>query len=232
MRRYHTIRSGFAGSLSIILCLAEVGGSGPVAAQQVQTPEPEETKISDVPAQLVIPVRPLGDAEQALVNRDILQDSYITLQDGAVLSLREWILGNLNKSDVGVGMDDVQTRLFLGQVARAMTGDTRPMVGRAPVMHQTPQDYARFVGLDLKLAAGPFSSADPAVGAIGNSGGYTFGSALHSHDLMQVSFGTLQLSENPFSTAFDRVASEMRIRGRVLSKSAPIQSSGEGDDEG
>jgi hypothetical protein len=85
-------------------------------------------------APLVVPVYPRGmldkhksKAEDFQFGSD-LQDSYIIMQDGSVLSVADWILGGLKKNQVGAGMTDYESRLFLGQVARAMAGLDENMV--------------------------------------------------------------------------------------------------------
>jgi len=77
---------------------------------------------------LVVPVYPRGyKTEDAPISTD-LRDNYIILEDGSALSVADWILGGLNKGDVGIGMTDYQNRLFLGQVARAAVGMDEDLV--------------------------------------------------------------------------------------------------------
>ncbi len=80
---------------------------------------------------LNVPVYPRFDAKTQPVDIEGLRDSYIVLEDGAVLSLADWVLGSLDKSDIGVGMSDYQNRLFLGQVARAAVGMKQDLVYRS-----------------------------------------------------------------------------------------------------
>lgn len=100
--------------MMILCCLAAL----PVQAQQTEQP-------------LNVPVYPGFKKENRPVDIESLRDSYIILEDGAVLSLADWVLGSLEKSDVGIGMSDYQNRLFLGQVARAAVGMKQDLVYRS-----------------------------------------------------------------------------------------------------
>ena len=80
---------------------------------------------------LNVPVFPRFNPKAQPVDIDSLRDSYIVLEDGAVLSLADWVLGSLSKSETGAGMSDYQNRLFLGQVARAAVGMKQDLVYRS-----------------------------------------------------------------------------------------------------
>lgn len=77
---------------------------------------------------LDVPVYPKLKPIEGLKDIESLKDSFVILEDGAVVSLADWVLGSLTKSNVHTGMSDYQNRLFLGQVARAVAGLDENMV--------------------------------------------------------------------------------------------------------
>ncbi len=113
---------------------------------------------------LNVPVFPRFNPKAQPVDIDSLRDSYIVLEDGAVLSLADWVLGSLGKSDTGIGMSDYQNRLFLGQVARAAVGMKQDLVYRSfedagplrPYVPHTPSQ-------PLQVAQGLLSNFIPAL---------------------------------------------------------------------
>lgn len=115
---------------------------------------------------LNVPVYPGFKKENRPVDIESLRDSYIVLEDGAVLSLADWVLGSLKKPDVGVGMSDYQNRLFLGQVARAAVGMKQDLVYRSfedagPLRSFVPHTPPK----PLQLAQGLLSNFIPALRA-------------------------------------------------------------------
>ncbi len=102
-------------------------------------------------APLVVPIYPQLDDDKAPKSIEDLKDTYIVLEDGAVVSMADWVLGSLNKSKLGAGMSDYQTRMFLGQVARAAAGLSQDMVYRSfedagplrPFVPKTPPPVAQ-----------------------------------------------------------------------------------------
>lgn len=102
---------------SAVLLLSVLLANGVVAQSQEQP--------------LNVPVFPRFNSKAQPVDIDSLRDSYIVLEDGAVLSLADWVLGSLSKSETGVGMSDYENRLFLGQVARAAVGMKQDLVYRS-----------------------------------------------------------------------------------------------------
>ncbi len=118
--------SAFWGLLAALLLF-----SGSVQARQIQQSEPSETGTGKTPESLVVPIYPRFDPEDRPVSIENLKDTYITLDDGAVVSMADWLLGSLNKSKLGVGMSDYENRLFLGQVARAAVGMKQDLVYRS-----------------------------------------------------------------------------------------------------
>jgi hypothetical protein len=98
---------------------------------------------------LYVPVYPGMKRKEASVQPDAplmqsLGNSYILLEDGSALSMADWILAGLDRNQVGADMSDYESRLFLGQVARAMVGESedlthQSLVYTAPtVRYQTP----------------------------------------------------------------------------------------------
>jgi len=113
---------------------------------------------------LNVPVFPRFNPKAQPVDIESLRDSYIVLEDGAVLSLADWVLGSLSKSDTGIGMSDYQNRLFLGQVARAAVGMKQDLVYRSfedagplrPYVPHTPSQ-------PVQIAQGLLSNFIPAL---------------------------------------------------------------------
>jgi hypothetical protein len=95
-----------------------------MAQADSQSSEKQEPRVTTkLPSSgLVVPVYPRFKQPEGAVDITALKDSYIIMDDGSVLSVADWLLGSLNKSEVGAGMSDYQNRLFLGQVARAAVG--------------------------------------------------------------------------------------------------------------
>ena len=125
--------------LLVLMCIVVPTTIGAVAQDQ---PEPApEIKASDSNAPLIVPIYPRFDREKALKSIEDLRDAYIVMDDGAVVSMADWVLGSLNKSDVGAGMSDYQTRLFLGQVARAVAGLEQDLVYRSFEDAGPPRPY-------------------------------------------------------------------------------------------
>lgn len=96
----------------------------------------QESETADS-SPLVVPIFPRSDKDKKDPSPDSenkmpagadLRDSYIILEDGNVMSMADWVLGGLSKNQTGAGMSDFQNRLFLGQVARAMAGQSEKMV--------------------------------------------------------------------------------------------------------
>jgi len=99
------------------------------AQQADNEPETQQTRTPQQP--LNVPVYPRFKPENRPIDVEGLRDSYIVLEDGAVLSLADWVLGSLKKSETGIGMSDYQNRLFLGQVARAAAGMKQDLIYRS-----------------------------------------------------------------------------------------------------
>ncbi len=113
---------------------------------------------------LNVPVFPRFNPKAKPVDIESLRDSYIVLEDGAVLSLADWVLGSLDKSDIGIGMSDYQNRLFLGQVARAAVGMQQDLVYRSfedagPLRPYVPHSPSK----PLQVAQGLLSNFIPAL---------------------------------------------------------------------
>ncbi len=134
-----------------------------VFAQQAgKKPETQQARSPQQP--LNVPVYPRFKPENRPVDIEGLRDSYIVLEDGAVLSLADWVLGSLKKTETGIGMSDYQNRLFLGQVARAAVGMKQDLIYRSyqdagPLRSFVPHRPAR----PLQLAQGILSNFIPAL---------------------------------------------------------------------
>lgn len=108
----------------------------------VTKPVLSQESDSKVTTPLVVPIFPRSDEDKKKPSLDSeqekpvgtdLRDSYIVMEDGSVISMADWVLGGLSKNSTGVGMSDYQNRLFLGQVARAMAGQSEDLIYRSVV---------------------------------------------------------------------------------------------------
>lgn len=103
-----------------------------VAVQAQNQKMPKSKPVAEVGSQpLVVPIFPRFNSDVAPTDVQSLKDSYIVMDDGAVISLADWVLGSLNKNNTGAGMSDYQSRLFLGQVARAVAGLKQDLIYRS-----------------------------------------------------------------------------------------------------
>lgn len=111
--------------------------------ESVQETEKTVSKVFEASkGPLSVPVFPRSEKmPKALPEGADLRDSYIQLEDGSVLSVADWILGGLKKDSAGADMSDYETRLFLGQVARAMVGLDENMVNRSLVRTRPTRTY-------------------------------------------------------------------------------------------
>lgn len=161
-------------SLQLLLLLSFFliwGGENTVWAQQTsqstQADQPTQEEKSEQQASdhLVVPIFPRLKNEDAIKSVEDLKDAYVVLEDGAVISVADWILGSLDKSKVGAGMSDYENRLFLGQVARAVAGLDQDLVYRsfedagppAPFVPHNPP-------VPLQVAQGLLSMVIPGLG--------------------------------------------------------------------
>lgn len=117
--------SGVSASLFALALLFSSGGHAQDSENQ-ETPVPRGEE-----GQLVVPIYPGATKTETPVSVESLKDNYIVLEDGRVITLADWVLGSLQKSNVGAGMSDYQNRMFLGQVARAAAGLPQDLVYRS-----------------------------------------------------------------------------------------------------
>lgn len=114
----------------VAICLLVVFMSAAAIAQDASEITGDSgTQTANAP--LIVPVYPRFENQKALKSIEDLKDAYVVLDDGAVISMADWVLGSLNKSETGIGMSDYQTRLFLGQVARAVAGLDQDLIYRS-----------------------------------------------------------------------------------------------------
>lgn len=157
------VRVGFVVRILVTIIFLYAPLSSGVFAQQASDAENVQPSGS-IDQPLNVPVYPRFKPENQPVDIEGLRDSYIVLEDGAVLSLADWVLGSLNKSETGMGMSDYQNRLFLGQVARAAVGMKQDLIYRSyqdagPLRIFVPHRPAR----SLQLAQGFLSNFIPAL---------------------------------------------------------------------
>ena len=143
-----------------------LSGSGPSFAQTDAGGQTATEPVnSSQKTPLVVPVYPRQTEKEALESIEDLKDKYVVLEDGAVISMADWVLGSLTKSKVGAGMSDYENRLFLGQVARAVAGLDQDLIYRsfedagppAPFVPHNPP-------VPLQVAQGLLSMVIPGLG--------------------------------------------------------------------
>ncbi|GHF23789.1 hypothetical protein GCM10017044_17950 [Kordiimonas sediminis] len=135
---------------SASLSLSAVAQDNSASPENDQTP-PTATNTADTAAPIEVPVfrrdqyqnTPLPPVDASRLNP--LSDSYIMLEDGAVLSLKEWVKWGANKGDINRPMSDAEQRLFLGKGARAALGHsqdltTQNLINVAPSVNFKPGD--------------------------------------------------------------------------------------------
>lgn len=105
-------------------------GNAQTSSEEIDSKTPDPL-LQNEPSSLTVPVYPRFKPKQLPATVDNLKDTYIVLDDGSVLSLADWVLGSVTKSNTGAGMTDYQNRLFLGQAARAAIGLDEDLIYRS-----------------------------------------------------------------------------------------------------
>lgn len=135
------------------LCLSIIAFSSLIVAltfgafaQEAQTARDTAAETQQVQTQagsdhLIVPIFPKYVEKQSLEDIESLKDNYIVLEDGAIISVADWLLGSMNKASTGLGMSDYENRLFLGQVARAAAGLDEDLVYRSFENAGPPRPY-------------------------------------------------------------------------------------------
>ncbi|UTW54403.1 hypothetical protein [Kordiimonas sp. SCSIO 12610] len=181
---------------------------------------------------LNVPVYPKGsERKQTLSNITDLQDQYILLNDGSVISMADWILGALNKTDLNREMTDLERRLFLGEVARNMLREGR-VLGVRPAIplkpnsqdtenYQGPESGKASAGFGLFADDAPFLLKPPPVPLVDNGilNGPPIGlfnDVSGTSDPAEINGGKIRLLPDEFETFFDFHRSEWQERGTYL----------------
>lgn len=138
MWKANALLKAICSSAMVWLVAVAVSVSASAQDQQESASEPDNDASN---APLIVPIYPRFDKEQALKSVEDLKGAYIILEDGAVVSMADWVLGSLNKSEIGAGMSDYQTRMFLGQVARAVAGLDQDLIYRSFEDAGPPRPY-------------------------------------------------------------------------------------------
>ncbi len=126
---------------SLILALTFGAFAQEAQTARDMTAETQEGRAQAGSDPLVVPIFPRYTEEQNLKDIESLKDNYIVLEDGAIISVADWLLGSLTKSSTGLGMSDYENRLFLGQVARAAAGLNEDLVYRSFENAGPPRTY-------------------------------------------------------------------------------------------
>jgi len=130
----------FVSSILILIVLAF--SSRAMASDASSDKADTGLSVPSSTANLIVPVYPRASDEKASLPEGAdLRDSYIIMEDGSALSVADWILGGLNKDKAGADMSDYESRLFLGQVARAAAGMDEQLVNRSLVNTRPTLSY-------------------------------------------------------------------------------------------
>ncbi|WP_308911805.1 hypothetical protein [Pseudokordiimonas caeni] len=207
-------------------------GLGRVLADDAADNPPDEGA-----APLVVPVYPRGaERPQAPASPDGMptlgiEDTYIVLEDGAVVSMADWVLAAIRRGTPGAGMSDYENRFFLGQVARAMVGEDQKMVSRARTLPATPGDalgpaYKGMSWADLAAAFRHTPYAKPESG-----GAYTGGivSTAGNAFITPGSEALASLVANPLEELAGRQIDEWREKGLANRKIEDAKAVNTGD---
>ncbi|WP_262696173.1 hypothetical protein [Kordiimonas aquimaris] len=176
---------------------------------------------------LTIPVYPRFKLKQLPATIDNLKDTYIVLDDGSVLSLADWVLGSVTKSNTGAGMTDYQNRLFLGQAARAAVGLSGDLIYRSfqdagtaiPfTAHRPPEAWQAVQGILSTVIPGLAPSSRgydkgfqwaPVAPVRASQVGY-------ANNVEQRSSGGAILFDDQFFSALQQTRGEFMERGRIM----------------
>lgn len=164
---------------------------------------------------LIVPIFPRGQKPKNTEDLSSLKDSYIVMQDGSVLSVADWVLGSLNKSNIRAGMSDYENRLFLGQVARAAAGLDEEMVLHSFRHAGPPRDYTPHTPPEvLQIAQGYLSMLIPALSP--NWTPAVDSNAPKLGNGLERGFTGTILFENQFSDALNQTAEEFSYNGTIF----------------
>jgi hypothetical protein len=177
----------------------------------------------DVP--LRVPVYPKRDSkDRPLPDGADLRDQYILLDDGSVISMADWVLGALNKSDIDRNLSDLERRLFLGEVARNMLREGRllgarpglPIPAPAPLEEELPDRPVGYFGNRL-----PYLFSSPELETIGNGiqrdyGIHVFNDLIGTSDPAEINGGKTNLIKSEYQRDFERHIAEWQYRGTQL----------------
>lgn len=134
--------------VSMQCAVAESPAALDLESEMASRGAPKRSAPEDLPQPSVsvlrVPVFPTAP-DMPAVTIDDVANGYIVLDDGAVLTVRDWVLGALNKDMKGHQMTDYDNRLFLGQVARAAAGLDQTLVDRTPGAAGPPRRYTEAV---------------------------------------------------------------------------------------
>lgn len=145
-----SMRERQAGRITTGIVILALVTSFAILVAAIAKPALSQESQGEVTSPLVVPIFPRSDDDKKKPSLDSnkkmpagadLRDSYIVMEDGSVLSMADWVLGGLSKNSTGVGMSDYQNRLFLGQVARAMAGQSEDLIYRSVVDAGPPRRY-------------------------------------------------------------------------------------------
>jgi len=209
----------------------------PAVAAEAQQTESDETQATtpqndksddsllailgqDVP--LRVPVYPKRDSEdKPLPDGADLRDQYILLDDGSVISMADWVLGALNKSDIGRSLSDLERRLFLGEVARNMLQEGRLLGARPGVPLPAPKSLEeplpdRPVGIFANRL--PYLFRSPEIDSVVNGiprhhGIDLFSDAVGASNSIEISDGTFSLVSKSYAWAIKWQREEWQYRG-------------------
>ena len=193
-------------------------------------PQQEGTQSPDKP--LNVPVYPRdSEKKQKLSDITDLQDQYILLNDGSIISMADWVLGTLKKSDLNREMTDLERRLFMGEVARNMLRKgrilgVRPGVPIKPEIqddekYKEPESGQASSGFGFFTDRSAYLLKPPPLPVIDNGvlNGPPIGrfnDVSGTSDPAEINSGKIRLLPDEFETFFDLHRYEWQERGAYL----------------
>lgn len=203
----------------VLLLVVSLGAwaQADIVAKDKQTSDEKRSRdtTASTDDHLIVPIYPKGLNKQKPEDITSLKDSYIVMQDGSVLSVADWVLGSLSKSNIRAGMSDYENRLFLGQVARAAAGLDEEMVLHS-FRHAGPlRPYTPYTPPEvLQIAQGYLSMLIPALSP--NWTPAVDSNAPKLGNGVERGFTGTILFENQFSDALNQTAAEFSYNGTIF----------------
>ena len=128
------VRTALAIALSsIAFQLSHAHGQQESEPQEENKQLQSAEKAVEKKAPLTVRIRPLDRLQTEPLTPEQLRDAPVILEDGTIISFGDWVLGALRRGDVDSTSSDLDQKLFLGKVARAIAGAEAPLNEGQPI---------------------------------------------------------------------------------------------------